>query len=146
MGESRSPPYNFSVEWLREIFRRAAQGGATERARFDLMFEPPAGAAVVRVGTLSYDGSLWTFEYSSDFRARTDLRPLEGFEDVSKIYQSRGLFPFFAVRIPDENRPDIRRRLAESGITKPTPADMLQLFGRRNVSSPSYELRSSRAA
>jgi HipA-like protein len=95
----------------------------------------------VTVGRLDYNGEMWTFAYDDEYKRRSDsLRPVEGFDDVEKVYRSSILFPFFAVRIPDADRPDVRKRLSEEHIINPDASDLLRLFGRRVVSSPAFEL------
>lgn len=100
----------------------------------------PHGASDVTVGRLDYDGETWTFRYDADFKARRDLRPIEGLDDLEKVYRSRVLFPFFAVRIPDPRRGDVRRRLEAEGIQDPSVTDLLRIFGHRVVSSPAFRL------
>ncbi|HXK39220.1 MAG TPA: HipA N-terminal domain-containing protein [Candidatus Paceibacterota bacterium] len=92
------------------------------------------------VGHLSLDDGEWSFQYDPDYRRRRDLRPLEGLDDLEKVYRSKTLFPFFAVRVPDEQRPDVRRRLEAEKITTPDESDLLRIFGRRAAASPAFEL------
>jgi HipA-like protein len=94
----------------------------------------------VTVGELDFDGSMWTFRYDDEYKRHDELRPIEGFDDVQKVYRSSVLFPFFAVRIPDIEREDIKRRLEKDRIRDPEPTDLLRIFGRRVVSSPGFEL------
>jgi HipA-like protein len=111
-------------------------------AEFTLMYTPPDGE-VVRVGTLRYGQDVWTFTYSDEYRNHRDFRPLEGFEDVDRVYKSRMLFPFFAVRLPPKSRPDIRRELVAQNMENADSVDLLRVFGRRAASSPSFELIAS---
>lgn len=92
------------------------------------------------MGHLSFDDGIWTFLYDQEYKRRPDLRPIEGFDEVDRVYQSRVLFPFFAVRVPDTERGDVQRRLQRDRIRDPEPTDLLRLFGRRVVSSPGFEL------
>ena len=108
-------------------------------ARFVLMYEPLAEPRVT-VGRLDFDGLMWTFTYDDEYKGRSDLRPIEGFDDRERVYKSSVLFPFFAVRIPDVDRDDVKRRLERDRIRDPDPGDLLRLFGRRVVSSPGFEL------
>jgi HipA-like protein len=108
-------------------------------ARFTLRYSP-SGEPPVTVGHLEFDGTMWTFRYADEYKQRPDLRPIEGFDDVAKVYRSSVLFPFFAVRIPDPDREDVRRKLEEDRIHDPEAADLLRIFGRRVVSSPAFEL------
>jgi HipA-like protein len=119
--------------------RRKADTKPVKAARFDLIYAPP-GDAQVEVGTLSFDGVTWTFRYSDEYQRRPDLRPIEGFDDRSRVYSSTALFPFFSVRIPDTDRLDVKRKLEEDHIDDPQAVDMLRIFGRRVVSSPAFEL------
>jgi len=100
----------------------------------------PTDEKSVTVGELRFDGEAWTFVYDDEYKRRRDLRPIEGFDDLERVYRSSALFPFFAVRIPDVHRPDVIRVLAKARLKYPEQADMLRLFGRSVVSSPSFEL------
>lgn len=119
---------------------RAMRSKAPGRpAHFVLLYVPPAEPRVV-VGDLEFDGRMWSFRYSEEYKLRRDLRAIEGMDDINRIYRSSVLFPFFAVRIPDVDRDDVRRRLEEDRVRDPEPADMLRIFGRHVVSSPAFEL------
>jgi len=124
---------------LLQSLRRTLRAGAGRPARFQLVYAEP-DTAPVTVGYLRFDGRAWTFMYSDEYKRRPDLRPIEGMDDLDKAYQSTVLFPFFAVRIPDADRKDIRQRLEAERVSDPEPADLLRMFGRRVVSSPTFEL------
>jgi HipA-like protein len=124
---------------LLEALRSMRSKPSRRKACFELRYDPPDGEPV-RVGRLEYDGQMWTFAYSDEYKRRADLRPIEGFDEVDKIYRSSVLFPFFAVRIPDVDRRDVRMRLAKDRVVDPEPADLLRIFGQRVVSSPAFEL------
>ncbi len=123
---------------VRTLWARRRQH-ADRVARFVLFYTPPNDASLT-VGTLDFDGQVWTFEYHDEYRARRDLRPLEGFDDLDRVYRSTALFPFFAVRIPDVDRQDIRRQLREADLADPEASDLLRFFGRHAASSPAFEL------
>jgi HipA-like protein len=108
--------------------------------RLSLWYHPSAKDKPVTVGYLTFEAGWWTFKYDPDYQRRPDLRPIEGFDDVTKVYRSKVLFPFFAVRIPDKTRLDVRQRLEEQQIRDPETSDLLRIFGRRAVASPSFEL------
>jgi len=108
-------------------------------ARFTLLYAPTEESPVT-VGHLGFDGKVWTFAYDDEFKGRPDLRPIEGMDELSRTYRSPVLFPFFAVRVPDIDREDIKRMLASKHLSDPGEADLLRLFGRRVVSSPAFEL------
>jgi len=128
------------VTILGEALRRMlGKKRGSKSAHFRLDYAP-AGGRSVTVGYLSLEDGWWTFKYDSDYRRRSDLRPIEGFDDLDRIYRSKVLFPFFAVRVPDEHRTDIQRRLAEKDIKDPDTSDLLREFGRRAAASPAFEL------
>lgn len=108
-------------------------------ARFELRYDAP-GEEEILVGHLVFQAGIWTFTYSDDYKSRPELRPIEGFDEVDKVYRSSVLFPFFAVRVPDVDREDVKRTLQKVRIKKPDVTDLLRLFGRRVVSSPAFEL------
>lgn len=93
------------------------------------------------VGHLEFDGSVWTFQYDAAYKARHELRPIEGFDEIDRVYRSTVLFPFFAVRIPDIDRDDVQRRLEAEHMEDPETADLLRIFGRKALSSPAFELQ-----
>ena len=111
-------------------------------AEFTLVYTPPDGQ-VVRVGTLRFDQGFWTFAYTDEYKNHHDFRPLEGFDDVDRVYRSRVLFPFFSVRLPPKSRPDIRRELATQHLEDADSVDLLRVFGRKAASSPAFELIAS---
>ncbi len=110
-----------------------------KRGRFELRYAP-IGEQPVSVGELEFDGKMWTFAYSEEYKRRRDLRPIEGFDELDRVYRSSLLFPFFAVRIPDSHRGDVRMKLAKHKVRDPQATDLLRIFGRRVVSSPAFEL------
>ncbi|MBY0495267.1 MAG: hypothetical protein K2Y23_13730 [Cyanobacteria bacterium] len=110
-------------------------------AGFILLYHPADGASPVTVGHLRFDSGTWTFYYDEEFKLRRDeFHPIEGFDQLERVYSSPALFPFFAVRIPDIERPDVRSRLEAEHLTDPEPSDLLRMFGRKVVSSPAFEL------
>jgi hypothetical protein len=129
--------YTGEVVSLLETLKRLRP--ARKPPRFVLRYVPPAGEHVT-VGQLEFLGGTWTFRYDDEYKKRRDLRPIEGFGDLEKVYSSSVLFPFFAVRIPDADRDDVRRKLDEEHVRDPEPTDMLRIFGRSVVSSPAFEL------
>jgi HipA-like protein len=101
----------------------------------------PSSDTQIKVGELEFDGEAWTFKYSDEYKQRrAELRPIEGLDDVDLVYRSTRLFPFFAVRIPDAHRTDVKRELERAHVKDPNPVDLLRLFGRHVVSSPAFEL------
>ena len=128
------------LESLRRLMGRQ-MSRSHKSARFRLEYAPPAGGgSSVTVGHLSFDGTQWSFRYDPEYRRRSELRPIEGFPDLDKVYRATTLFPFFAVRIPHEDRPDVRRRLERDHVEEPDATDLLRMYGRHAAASPAYEL------
>lgn len=124
---------------LLETLRSFRSSQPKKKGCFELRYAPPVGAPVT-VGRLEYDGKMWVFAYTEEYKKRADLRPIEGFDDLDRVYRSSLLFPFFAVRIPDVERKDVRMKLAQARVKDPEPTDLLRIFGRQVVSSPAFEL------
>lgn len=85
----------------------------------------------LKVGELSYDGTLWRFSYSEEFKAQKEIMPLVNFPTKEKEYESSELWPFFASRIPSEaqlqstGERDIVSSLKQYGRTTITNAFIL---------------------
>lgn len=124
---------------LLKTLRAMRTKGAARPAKFVLLYQP-SDHTRVEVGELTFDGTAWAFAYSDDYRRHEDLRPIEGFPDLDRVYRSTVLFPFFAVRVPDAEREDVKRKLQADRVQDPEPSDLLRIFGRRVVSSPAFEL------
>lgn len=95
------------------------------------------------IGTLTREGAEYVFRYTDAFRNRTELPPISNFPDKEREYRSVALPPFFAVRLPSIERPEIAQILTERGLD---PADVMQLLahlGRKTITSP-YELVEAR--
>jgi len=124
---------------LLAAFKTLGLGASEKPARFVLRYSPPDEPAVT-VGHLEFDGTSWVFRYHSDYKRRSDLRPIEGFDDKEQEYRSPVLFPFFLVRIPDISRDDVKAKIALHRVRRPDTGDLLRIFGRRAISSPAFEL------
>jgi HipA-like protein len=88
------------------------------------------------IGTLTADNGEWEFCYSEQFRRQSEIKPIVDFPDVQKVYRSRVLWPFFALRIPSPTQPAVRDfiegrpgRTANEGL-------LLKEFGTRSVANP----------
>lgn len=100
------------------------------RAGFVLMFEE------LHVGTLEFDGQLWRFSYSDDFRSQSRLAPLIDFPDSSRSYLAEELWPFFALRIPSSAQQKVIDYLREHRRTSADTVELLREFGRRSTANP----------
>lgn len=124
---------------IRQAIRRVMSRSGEKGSSFRLDYTPVGGRRIV-VGHLRFQDGVWSFEYDPSYRRRSDLRPIEGFDEMSKVYRSRSLFPFFSVRVPDKDRPDVRLRLKQQRVDDPDTSDLLRMFGRRAAASPAFEL------
>ena len=88
------------------------------------------------VGMLSVCDGVWRFEYSPEFKKRSDLRPIVEFPDLDRVYESEDLWPFFAVRVPSLEQPAIRNIARHEAIDVSSEVQLLRRFGRRTVSNP----------
>lgn len=126
-------------ELLKRLGIRRPQSDAAANSDDELRLVLPLddGRRVV-VGWLSQDGESFVFRYSDEF-IQAGLPALPDFPRLGGgPYRSRDLWPFFLVRIPPTDRPDVQREIQRLG----KPMDLLQLlahFGQRAVTSP-YEL------
>jgi HipA-like protein len=103
---------------------------------------PPPKLHVVFKGTdvaiLAKEKGLYVFKYLESF-SRLCLAPFPGLADVSKIYKSVELPRFFAERIPDLRRPEIREHVRLLRIPEHDELALLAALGRISVTDP-FEL------
>jgi len=86
------------------------------------------------VGTLTYDGSLYTFEYTHHSQAERKVKDAiehgytlhPAFMQLTKKYESKELFPAFSRRIPSENRIDYQQVL--KNLSLPKDADQMDIL------------------
>lgn len=72
----------------------------------------------------------YRFAYLQAAIRRPSFRPLLGFRDVARAYESTGLFPLFAERIMDPRRPDRPMYLAALDLAdEATPLEVLARSG-----------------
>ncbi|HSS40482.1 MAG TPA: HipA N-terminal domain-containing protein [Polyangia bacterium] len=88
------------------------------------------------VGTLSSEGGEYVFRYSEPFKHRLEIPPIGAFPDRDTVYRSRELWPFFQVRLPPFDRPDVRRVLEERNLDQTDLMSVLPALGGRTVTSP----------
>ena len=91
------------------------------------------------VGQLSFDDIKWTFEYSDWFKNQSELQPLFEFPDMSKVYTSISLWPFFQNRIPSIKQPRVQKYLERHPSDKGNLVKLLAEFGNSSVNNP-YKL------
>ncbi len=91
------------------------------------------------IGYLNYDGSIWTFDYSTWFKNQNDLQPLFEFPIKDKFYKSEELWPFFESRIPSIKQPKVQEYLDSHPLDRNNKVKLLELFGVTSVNNP-YKL------
>ena len=96
------------------------------------------------VGKLSVIDGLWRFEYSEQFKLRTDLRPIVEFPDLDKVYENEELWQFFVSRIPSTEQPDVEEVLESENIDESDVVALLKRFGKRTITNP-FELKYNNA-
>ena len=91
------------------------------------------------IGHLGLNDGTWIFYYSKEFKEQDELRPIVQFPDKDKVYKNEELWPFFTIRIPGLNQPEIQNILESEDIDKTNEVALLQRFGKKTISNP-YEL------
>ncbi len=89
----------------------------------------------LEIGVLSYSNN-WVFQYSNDFINQNKIKPITGFPNIHKIYQSPNLFPFFDFRIPSLKRPEIQDIIKKEHIDATNKAELLAFFGKKTITNP----------
>ena len=87
------------------------------------------------VGYLKYDNPEYIFQYDRDY----DGALMFSFPDKTNTYKSPHLWPFFIIRIPPLDRPDIKKIMAEKSLNKNQILKLLGTLGKTSISN-SYEL------
>ena len=88
------------------------------------------------IGTLSQTKANWIFQYSNDFINQAKVKPIMGFPNLNKVYESDTLFPFFDFRIPSLKRPEIQDIIKKQKIDATNKADLLVFFGKKTITNP----------
>ncbi len=103
--------------------------------RLELLF---AGKAVGEL-TRQKDGQ-YRFRYLPAF-SEMNLAALPGLS-VAGEHKSFDLFPFFAERIPELRRPEVREWLKQNKVDESDQMTLLESLGKRSVTD-SYELKAA---
>ena len=88
------------------------------------------------IGELTLSDGVWTFRYTDEFKQQTKLTPIIDFFDVSKVYTSQYLFPYFSFRIPSVGRPQIKKVIEQKKIDSNNTVELLKHFGQRTIVNP----------
>jgi hypothetical protein len=101
--------------------------------RLAVAWQHPVTRAIEPVGILECDEAGYRFRYVRNALRVEGFRPLLGFPDLHRTYESTRLFPLFAQRVMDARRPDYRRMLgplsflaAQAVIARVTPSSCAQ--------------------
>ncbi len=121
------------------MFRGVSSGhGVSDDRSADAMFSLCMGELPMLI--LCRDANGWTLRYTEQFKSQNRVSPLVPFPDVEKVYQSKEIWPFFAVRIPSIARPEIQQTVRREKLDYSDVAAMLSRFGKRSIADP-FELR-----
>ena len=69
-------------------------------------------------------------------RRLKDVPPISAFPELEEEYRARELWPFFAVRMPPLDRPDIQNLLRERGLKKDDALGVLGSLAQKPISTP----------
>jgi HipA-like protein len=120
-----SPEISFAAEPLMPIY------GSLHKVRnaFKLSYKN------LEIGVLSFSNN-WVFQYSNDFINQNKIKPITGFPNIHKVYQSPNLFPFFDFRIPSLKRPEIQDIIKKEQLDATNKAELLAFFGKKTITNP----------
>jgi HipA-like protein len=100
----------------------------------------PIESELVPVGVLSQEDKEFVFRYAQEFFSRTDLPALSAFPDRAREYRSPVLWPFFEVRLPPLDRPDVAAVIKARRIDPDDALALLATIGLKTLTTP-YEFR-----
>ena len=89
----------------------------------------------LEIGVLSFSSN-WVLQYSNDFINQDKIKPITGFPNIYKVYQSPHLFPFFDFRIPSLKRPEIQDIIKKEKLDVTNKAELLAFFGKKTITNP----------
>lgn len=98
------------------VDRRATTSAAGEARCLVVTWEHPGTRVISPVGFLTFDGVTYAFVYVPQALEAEGFRPLLGFPDLHRRYESDQLFPLFAQRVMDLHRADYARYVDRLGL------------------------------
>ncbi len=101
----------------------------------DIFLNLPAEEPLL-VGTLTSEEGEYVFRYSEPFKRRVEIPPIGAFPRRNLAYRSRELWPFFQVRLPPLDRPDVRQVVEDRKLDKNDLMAFLPELGGNAVTSP----------
>ena len=127
-------PLRKLVDWL--SFRKDVHAPPEVRATFQLTYDN------LLIGILSANDGVWRFQYSDEFKAQDELRPLVDFPDLDKVYESTELWQFFMMRIPSPEQAEVEEILKREHIEEDDAISLLKRFGEHTIANP-FRLRAA---
>jgi HipA-like protein len=127
-------------KWLSEALQAwgmTMRNARAEKSTRALRLFVPVGGDRVLVGTLWREGGEYLFSYSDEFK-RSELPPVFEFPEKDRVYRSPTLWPFFEVRMPPTERPDVEALVRERRLDTRDEFRMLAELGKRTITNP-YE-------
>lgn len=115
-----------------------SRGAPTTTRRLLVSWQDPETRSIIPVGVLTQgtpDGSDdYEFTYLRRAQEQPDFRPFVGFPDLTTVYRSSRLFPFFENRVMSSSRPDFAAFLESIGLNDgATPFEILAHSEGRRV-------------
>jgi HipA-like protein len=121
------------INWFgkgEEDFAMQMQLPQGEVAKFTLLVDK------IKMGTLYFENGEWFFQYSEDFKKRSDeYSRIVGFPDLNATYKSETLWPFFQIRIPGLKQPSVQEIIKKEKIDMENQVELLKRFGRKTISN-----------
>src|SRR5690349_4778164 len=109
-----------------------APRNASATRRLIVTWQHPTDLDIQPIGFLSLEEELYRFAYIESALHVRDFRPLLGFSDLRRRYESAELFPLFAQRAMDPRRPDYERYVRRLGLAADTtPWEQIARSGGR---------------
>jgi len=102
----------------------------TATRRFGVGWRNVTTRTIASVAVLQYSDGEYAFWYRADAHAVPQFQAFIGFPELTRVYKSRRLFPFFDVRVMDKRRRDFAGYVQALGLPADAPAlDVLSRSG-----------------
>ncbi|MDE2825104.1 MAG: hypothetical protein OXI89_02465 [Gemmatimonadota bacterium] len=112
---------------------QASEGTSPERTLGIYLHTPDE---LCLVGKLFREQGEFVFRYADEY----DMEPISAFPDTDKVYRSKRLWPFFAVRIPPMDREDMQKQISSGSLEKDQVLEILGSVAKVSVTNP-YEFK-----
>lgn len=91
-------------------------------------WQDPTVRLISPVGLLDIEGGQYCFRYIRRAQDLESFRPILGFPELDRVYESESLFPFFSQRVMMPRRPDYERYLGQLSLAR--DAEPMEVLGR----------------